>query len=71
MVRNSELFPRIRHFMESEVASEMYVNEEVDGSGRLLYIDKVGSVSGLVEVEDDFDYDPTHIELNRRLIHNA
>ena len=58
-------------FMASELASEMYVDEVLDGQGRLQYIDKVGSVSGLIEVEDDFDYDPTHIELNRRLIHGS
>jgi len=34
-------------------------------------IDTVGSVSALVEVEDDFDYDSDHIELNQRLIHSG
>jgi len=34
-------------------------------------VDKSGSVSALVEVEEDFDYDPNHSELNRRLIHNG
>ena len=33
---------------------------EADGS----YLDKVGSVSALVEVEEDYTYDPRHIELN-------
>ena len=32
-------------------------------------LDMSGSVSGLIEVEDDFEYDPNHIELNQRLIH--
>ena len=32
-----------------------------DGS---LYLDRVGSVSALVEVESDPDYDALHIELN-------
>ncbi len=36
------------------------VAAEADGS----YLDKVGSVSALVEVEDDFEYDLRHIELN-------
>ena len=31
-----------------------------------LYLDKVSSVSALVEVENDYDYDPTHKELNER-----
>ena len=55
-------------YMASEQASLDFVDEVVDGSGRLLYVDKVSSMSALVEVEDDYDYDPTHIELNRRLI---
>ena len=29
------------------------------------YVDRVGSVSALVEVEDDFDYDEEHVELNQ------
>jgi len=58
-------------FLRSESAAEQYVNEEVDGQGRKQYLDKSGSVSALVEVEEDFDYDPTHIELNRRLILHA
>ncbi len=37
----------------------------------LPYLDRVGSVSASVEVEDDFEYDPNHTELNRRLIHNG
>ena len=36
--------------------------------GELEYVDKVGSVSALVEVEDDFDYDEDHVNLNRRFI---
>ena len=29
------------------------------------------SVSGLIEIENDFEYDPDHKELNRRLVHNG
>jgi len=43
----------------------------VDKTEESRYLDKVGSVSALVEVEEDYDYDPTHIELNRRLIHGS
>ncbi len=39
--------------------------DEVDAMDESRYLDKSGSVSALVEVEDDFDYDPRHIELNR------
>ena len=28
------------------------------------YLDKEGSVSALIEIEDDFEYDPKHVELN-------
>ena len=45
--------------------------DEVDAMGPDRYLDKVGSVSGLVEVEVDSEYDPQHSELNRRLIHNG
>jgi len=41
-------------YMASELAAAQYCNEEVDGWGRLLYLDKVGSVSALVEVEESF-----------------
>ncbi len=35
-----------------------------DGMAARRYLDRVGSVSASVEVEDDFDYDPKHVELN-------
>ncbi len=44
---------------------------EVDFMPHSGYLDKSGSVSALVEVEDDFEYDPDHVELNRRLIHSG
>ena len=43
----------------------------VDAMWASGYLDKVGSVSAMVEGEDDCEYDPDHIELNRRLIHNG
>ncbi len=58
-------------WVASEEAAVAYVDEKVDRDGLPQYLDKSGSVSALVEVEDDFDYDPTHMELNRRLIHNG
>ncbi len=62
---------RVFGFMGTEYASELYIDEVLDGQGRLQYLDKVGSVSGLVEVEEDYDYDPEHVQLNRRVIHNG
>jgi len=38
---------KMGRFLETERAAEMYCNEEVDGAGRKLYLDEVGSVSGL------------------------
>ena len=43
----------------------------VDTIDMFGYLDKDVSVSALVEVEDDFEYDPDHNELNRRFIHNG
>ena len=51
-------------YLKSEQAAEDYCDEVVDGRGCRLQVDRVLSVSGLVEVEDDCDYDPTHNELN-------
>jgi len=53
-----------RFYMCSERASVDYCNEVVDGDGRSLYLDRPGSVSGLIEIENDYEYDPSHIELN-------
>ena len=36
----------------------------LDFMGARRYLDNKGSVSALIEVEDDFDYDPEHVELN-------
>ena len=44
---------------------------ELAGRVARRYLDKVRSVSGLVEVEEDIVYDPKHIELNRRFNHGS
>jgi len=54
-------------YLRSQEASVDYCNERVDGQGRLLYIDRDLSVSASIEIENDFAYDPTHIELNEVL----
>ncbi len=48
-------------FLLSERASELYVDEVLDGKGHVLYLDKVGSVSAF---DLDLDYDEKHTELN-------
>jgi len=63
--------PDLDSYLASERAAVDYCNEVVDGSGRLLHIDRVVSMSALVEVEDDFDYVPDHNELFQRKILNA
>ncbi len=54
-----------------DVAQRSLEGLEVDAMGPSQYVDRVGSVSALVEVEDDFDYAEDHVELNRRFIHNG
>ena len=44
------------------------LREALAGRRSAEYVDKVSSVSALVEVEDDPDYDAGHTELNRRLV---
>ena len=45
-------------------AAQRHSLEGLDPLGVREYVDTVGSVSALVEVEDDFDYDLNHVELN-------
>ncbi len=52
-------------------AAQRFSLEALAPLGDNVYLDKVGSVSALIEIENDCAYDPTHIELNRRLIHNG
>jgi len=44
---------------------------ELAGVVARRYLDKVGSVSALIEIENDFAYAADHVELNRRLIHGS
>ena len=44
--------PQLRSYLASERAAVDYCNEVVDGMGRQLYLDKVGSVSGLERERD-------------------
>ncbi len=53
------------------LAQRDHLGPELAGVVAMRYLDKVGSVSALVEVEDDFDYAEDHIELNQRLIHRG
>jgi len=52
-------------WIQTELAAEMYTDDLVDGKGQPLYLDSIVSMSGMVEVEVDAEYDPTHIELNK------
>ncbi len=46
-----------RPYLASERAAEHYCDEVVDGQGRLQYLDLPCSVSALIEIETDCDYD--------------
>lgn len=39
-------------YLSSQEAAVDYVDERVDGRGRIQYLDSMGSVSALIEVED-------------------
>jgi len=52
-----------RCFVASEEAAIAWVDEIVDSSGRLQYVDRVGSVSALIEIENDYAYVPDHNDL--------
>ncbi len=47
----NKVLVHIRCFLDSEEASELYVDEVLDGSGRLLYLDRTVSMSALAEAE--------------------
>ena len=49
-------------------AAQRFSLEGLAPRGDNVYLDKVGSVSAMVEVEDDFEYDPKHTELNAVLL---
>jgi len=50
-------------------AAQRFSLEGLAPRGDHAYVDRVGSVSALVEVEDDFEYDPNHNELNVLFVH--
>jgi len=57
-------------FLRSEAAAQLYVDERVDGAGRFLYLDKVGSVSGSPPPELHWD-DALIEEQDRRFHHGS
>ena len=62
---NKLSFETVRRFLGTERAAEQYCNEEVDGQGRMQYLDKVGSVSapqeqGQIAIFDDLVLDQQH-----------
>ncbi len=69
-----ELFPLVAfpsaEYLRSERAAEDYTDEVVDGEGRLLYLDKVASVSALIEPPEPIWVDSILNEQHRRF-HNA
>ena len=53
----------LTRYLSSERAAVDYCNEVVDGEGRLLQVDILVSVRGLIEIENDYAYVPDHNEL--------
>ncbi len=67
-------YEQLTMFGESEVAAEMYCDEDLDGKEFGRYLDRSVSVSGLVEVEDDFAIWPTDLftdEQYRRFLNGS
>jgi len=50
----------------AEVAQRERERHGVDNMDASRYLDIPGSVSALIEIETDYVYDPTHVELNHR-----
>ena len=58
-------------YLASERAAVDYCNEVVDGAGRLLELDSIVSVSGLVEVEDSRVWDDQLLDQQYRRFLNG
>ena len=70
--RNGFLTAKGHAWIQSERASELYVDEVLDGQGRRLYLDKDGSVSAMVEVEEFHVFDDRIIdEQHRRFLNGS
>jgi len=50
-------------FMDSELASELYVDEVLTGDGRLVILDKYRSVSGPIRFDSALDCRLNQLEL--------
>ena len=60
-----------RCFVASEEAAVAWVDERLDSQGFPQYLDRSGSVSALIEIENDSVYVPDHNRLFQRKIHNG
>ncbi len=67
----SEILPGCGLLADSEEASALYVDEVLDGDGRFQYLDSIGSVSGLVEVEGSRVWDDQLLEEQHRRFLNG
>jgi len=72
IVVSRKLLPGCGLLADSEVASELYVDEVLDGQGRFSYLDSVGSVSALAEAEDSRVWDDhLLIQQHRRFLNGS
>ena len=63
--------PLIPVWIEIELAATMYADDRVDGEGRLLYLDKVDSVSGARRDEPHHVWDDRLLdEQHRRFLND-
>ena len=63
-VKSRLILPRVSPlFLGSERAAELWVDEVIDSAGRFQYLDRSGSVSALIEIENDCAYVPDHNRL--------
>jgi len=51
LIKISTLLTASGHLLGSEEASELYVDEVLDGSGRFCYVDRVVRMTALTEAE--------------------
>jgi len=56
---------------DCEEASELYVDEVLDGSGRFSYLDSTVSMSALVEVEESRVWDARLLDQQHRRFLNG
>ncbi len=71
MTRSREGLLSTRPYLRTQRAAVDYCNEVVDGAGRLQYLDKVGSVSALIEPSEPIWVDSLIDQQYRRFLNEV